>query len=221
MPEMNLLHLVGEASLFAQMVLLLLVVLLYMSLWYILRKRTVLKDYEAHCNAFDKEFWAGGDIAVLEERVKSGEFGAHGLAHIFLHGQEEFKKACETGGENVELILEGVRRALDNSVQNEETLLNRHMYFLSTVASVSPYIGLLGTVWGIINAFQSLAQTSQATIALVAPGIAEALVATAMGLLSAIPALIAYNYFSARLEVLSARFDNFANHYLNILHRNL
>ena len=220
MPNMDILHLVSEASLFAQLVLLVLVVLLYFSLWYILRKRSVLKDYEERCNAFDKEFWAGGDIGVLEERAKSGEFGQNGLSQIFLHGQDEFKKACETGG-GVELILEGVRRSLDSSIVHEETLLSRHMQFLATVASVSPYIGLLGTVWGIINAFQSLTQTSQATIALVAPGIAEALVATAMGLLAAIPALIAYNYFSNRLERLSVRFDNFANHYLNILHRNM
>ncbi|MCH9757603.1 MAG: protein TolQ [Proteobacteria bacterium] len=218
---MNMLHLVAEASLFAQLILLVLLVLLYLSLWFILRKRRVLKDYEDKCNAFEKEFWAGGDISVLEERVRSREFGDYGLAQIFLFGQEEFKKACEIGGENVELILEGVRRALDISIQNEETRLNRHMQFLATVSGVSPYIGLLGTVWGIINAFQSLAQTSQATIALVAPGIAEALIATAMGLLAAIPALIAYNYFSGRLESLGTRFDNFANHYLNILHRNL
>jgi biopolymer transport protein TolQ len=95
------------------------------------------------------------------------------------------------------------------------------MQFLATVAGVSPYIGLLGTVWGIINAFHSLTQTSQATIALVAPGIAEALVATAMGLLAAIPALIAYNYFAQRLEQMEARFENFSNQYLNILQRTL
>ena len=221
MSDMNVIHLISEASLFAQLVLFVLVVLLYLSLWYILRKRAVLRDYEDKCNKFEKEFWGGGDISVLEERVRTREFGEYGLAQIFLHGQDEFKKACEIGGENIELILEGVRRAMDISIQSEETRLNRHMQFLATVSGVSPYIGLLGTVWGIINAFQSLTQTAQATISLVAPGIAEALIATAMGLLAAIPALIAYNYFSNRLEILSARFDNFANHYLNILHRNL
>lgn len=218
---MNVIHLIADASLVAQIVLLILVILLYLAVWFIIRKRWVLKDYIDKCNQFEKEFWAGGDIGVLEERVRSNEFGEYGLAHIFLLGQEEFKKACETGGDNIELILEGVRRALDISIQNEETRLNRYMQFLATVASVSPYIGLFGTVWGIIIAFQSIAQSSQATIASVAPGIAEALIATAMALLSAIPALIAYNYFSSQLEILSARFDNFANHYLNILHRNL
>ena len=110
---------------------------------------------------------------------------------------------------------------MDIAIHHQEEKLNRHMLFLATVAGVSPYIGLLGTVWGIINAFQSLTETSQATIALVAPGIAEALIATAMGLIAAIPALIAYNYFSGRVERLQLSFDNFSNHYINILHRNL
>lgn len=225
MADFNLLHLVWEASLFAQLVLLILVMLLYFSLWYILRKRLVLRAYERRCDEFEKAFWAGGDIGVLEERVKAGDYGKHGLAQLFLFGQEEFRKACdpdsESASDNNELILEGVRRALDIAAQHEEEFLSRHMQFLATVSGVSPYIGLLGTVWGIISAFQSLTQTSQATIALVAPGIAEALVATAMGLLAAIPALIAFNYYSSRLEKLYARMDSFSNHYLNILHRNL
>lgn len=215
-------HLIADATLFAQLVLLVLVALLYFSLWYILRKRTALRRYEKECDNFERDFWSGGDISQLDERVRSGEYGKHGLAQIFISGQDEFKKArAATGGKNRELVLEGVRRAMDVALQHEETHLNRHMQFLATVAGVSPYIGLLGTVWGMINAFRSLAQTSQATIALVAPGIAEALIATVMGLLAAIPALIAYNYFSARGETLYGRLDNFANHYLNILHRNL
>lgn len=221
MANFELVNLIWKASPFAQLVLLTLMTLLYFSLWYIIRKRRVLKIYEQHSDAFEKEFWAGGDIGVLEERARSGEYGEHGLAQLFLHGQGEFKKACEVGGDNTNLILEGVSRALDIAAQHEETYLSRHMQFLATVSGVSPYIGLLGTVWGIITAFQSLTQTSQATIALVAPGIAEALVATAMGLLAAIPALIAYNYFSTRLDNINARFDNFSKHYLNILHRNL
>ena len=221
MSGVDLFSLVLKASPFAQLILLVLVVLLYLSLWYILRKRLVLRSYERHSDRFERDFWAGGDIAVLEQRVRSGEYGSRGLAQLFLFGQDEFKKACAVGGDNVDLVLEGVRRALDIAAQHEEDYLNRHMSFLGTVSGVSPYIGLLGTVWGIMSAFQSLAQTSQATIALVAPGIAEALIATAMGLLAAITALIAYNYFSNRLEVMSARFENFANHYLNILHRNL
>lgn len=221
MSDKGFFALILQASPVAQLVLLLLALILYLTIWKILRKRIGLRGYENDCNLFEEDFWHGGDLDALESRARAGDYGTQGLARVFLEGQEEFKKACETGGDNVDLILDGVRRAMDAAVQRENVFWGRHMQFLATAAGVSPYIGLLGTVWGIINAFQALTETSQATIALVAPGIAESLVATAMGLLAAIPALVAYNYFSHRLERLEARFENFANQYLNILHRNL
>lgn len=217
-----------QASPVAQAVLLVLAVLLYLTLWHIFRKRRALRAYENDCRAFEDDFWGGAELGGLLARVQSGEYGEQGLAQIFRAGQVEFMKAHnadavrgEGGGNKNELIIEGTRRAMQAAIQNEEAVLNRRMLFLATVAGVSPYIGLLGTVWGIINAFQSLSKSSQATVALVAPGIAEALVATAMGLLAAIPALVAYNYYTGRLERLTGRFDTFANHYLNILHRNM
>lgn len=212
--------LILQASPVAQLVLLTLAVILYLTVWKILRKRIGLRGYENDCDLFEEDFWHGGDLDALEKRARAGDYGTQGLSRVFLDGQEEFKKVCDAG-DNVDLILEGVRRAMDASIQRENAFWGRHMQFLATAAGVSPYIGLLGTVWGIINAFQALTETSQATVALVAPGIAESLVATAMGLLAAIPALVAYNYFSHRLERLEARFENFANQYLNILHRNL
>ncbi len=212
--------LVLQASPFAQLVLLTLAVILYLTIWKILHKRIGLRGYENDCDLFEESFWHGGDLDALEMRARAGDFGAQGLSRVFLDGQEEFKKAC-SAGDNADLILEGVRRAMDAAMQRENVFWGRHMQFLATAAGVSPYIGLLGTVWGIINAFQALTETSQATVALVAPGIAESLVATAMGLLAAIPALVAYNYYSHRVESLEARFENFANQYLNILHRNL
>lgn len=212
--------LVLSASPAAQLVLLTLAVLLYLTLWKILRKRNGLRGYENDCDLFEEDFWHGGDLNALETRARAGDYGAQGLSRVFLEGQEEFKKACESG-DNPNLVLESVHRAMDAASQRENEYLSRHMQFLATVAGVSPYIGLLGTVWGIINAFQALTKTSQATVALVAPGIAESLVATAMGLLAAIPALIAYNYFAQRLEQLETRFENFSNQYLNILQRNL
>lgn len=221
MSDKSFLSLILHASPVAQLVLLILLVLLYLTVWKILRKRGGLRGYESDCDLFEEDFWHGGDLNMLEVRARAGDYGTQGLARVFLEGQEEFKKACEIGGENLDLILASVRRAMDAAIQRENVFWGRHMQFLATVAGVSPYIGLLGTVWGIINAFQALTGTSQATIALVAPGIAESLVATAMGLLAAIPALIAFNYFSQRLEQLEARFDNFANQYLNILHRNI
>ncbi len=220
MPDKSFAALVLQASPVAQLVLLVLLVLLYLTVWKILRKRMGLRGYEDDCNAFEEDFWHGGDLDALETRARAGDYGTQGLPRVFMEGQEEFKKACEAG-QNADLILAGVRRAMDAAIQRENIFLGRHMHFLATVAGVSPYIGLLGTVWGIINAFQALTKTSQATVALVAPGIAESLVATAMGLLAAIPALVAYNYFTGRLEQLEIRFDNFANQYLNILHRNM
>lgn len=220
MLDKGFLSLILQASPAAQIVLLTLAIILYLTVWKILRKRAGLRGYENDCNLFEEDFWHGGDLDALESRARAGDYGAQGLSRVFLEGQEEFKKACGADAD-ADLILEGVRRAMDAAVQRESIFWGRHMQFLATAAGVSPYIGLLGTVWGIINAFQSLVETSQATVALVAPGIAESLVATAMGLLAAIPALVAYNYFSQRLERLEARFDNFANQYLNILHRSL
>ena len=202
----------------AQAVLLLLLVLLYLTVWKILRKRLGLRYYEGDCDLFERDFWHGGDLEDLEARAREGDYGERGLARVFLDGQEEFKKA-RGGNDNASLILDGVRGAMEAALQRENVFLGRHMQFLATVAGVSPYIGLLGTVWGIINAFQALTRTSQATVALVAPGIAESLVATAMGLLAAIPALVAYNYFANRLERLESRFENFISQYLNILRR--
>jgi len=222
MSGIEVIGLVLKASVFAQLVLLTLLVLLYFSLWYILRKRLVLRHYEKQCDAFENDFWNGGNIEGIYARASNGDYGERGLAQLFLFGQNEMRKsAALADGENADLLLDGVRRAIDIAIQHEETYLHRHMQFLKTVAGVSPYIGLLGTVWGMINAMQSLTQTAQATISLVAPGIAEALVATAMGLLAAIIAFIAYNYYINRLEQMSNRFDNFTNHYLNLLRRNL
>ena len=222
MANKNFLELILDASPVAQLVLLILLTLLYLTIWKILRKRSGLRGYENDCRLFEDEFWHGDDLDVLELRVKAGDYGQQGLSQIFLEGQLEYKKGYNKSSKsNPELLLEGVRRAMEAAMQHENVFLGRHMQFLATVASVSPYIGLLGTVWGIINAFQALTKTSQATISLVAPGIAESLVATAMGLLAAIPALIAYNYFNYQIERVETRFDNFMNQYLNILHRNL
>ena len=217
----DFIDLVLDASWAAQSILLLLLALLFFTVWFILRKRRVLRRYEAACDAFERAFWGGSGIGALAARVRGGEFGDGGLAKIFLAGQGEFDKQRDAGAKNPELILPGVRRAMDAAMQRENQQLDRHMEFLSTTAGFSPYVGLLGTVWGIINAFSGLIDSSQATIAQVAPGIAEALVATAMGLIAAIPALIAFNHYSSRLSALDARFEIFADNYLNILARNL
>ena len=217
----DFLDLVLDASLAAQSILLLLLALLFFTVWYILRKRLVLRRYEAACAEFERAFWGGGGMGARAARARGGEFGDGGLAKIFLAGQGEYDKQTDAGAQNPEIILTGARRAMDAEIQRENELLSRHMEFFASVAGSAPYIGLLGTVWGIINAFSGLIDSSQATIAQVAPGIAEALVATAMGLLAAIPAHLAYNHYDSRLGRLDARFETFADRYINILSRNL
>ena len=155
-----MLTLILQASPVAQAVLLVLAVLLYLTLWYIFRKRLMLRGYESDCRAFENDFWGGAEVGGLYRRVQAGEYGEQGLAQIFRAGQTEFMKARDAVGEKIdgdkndksELIIEGTRRAMQAAIQHEENILNRQMLFLATVAGVSPYIGLLGTVWGIINA---------------------------------------------------------------------
>lgn len=220
METVGILSLVLKASLFAQSILLILVVLLYLTIWFILRKVAVIRQYQKSCDAFDKQFWSGKDTDAIESAVLMSDNRQLGLTQLFLLAQDEFRKSHEKLHDSAQ-VTESVKRALEVAILHEEEFLDRHMQFLATVASVSPYIGLLGTVWGIITAFQALSSTSQATIALVAPGIAEALVATAMGLLAAIPALIAFNYFNRRNEIFSLRFEAFANRYLNLISRHI
>ena len=221
MHSFNLMILLADASLFAQVILFVLAMMLYLSLWYILRKRYALRRYERACASFEKDFIAVSDLQVLEKLYRTGTQSRQGLVGLFLLGQDELRKSKNGSSVDRRLTVDGIRRSLEVAIESENTYLDRHMQFLATVASVSPYIGLLGTVWGIISAFQSLAQTSQATIAQVAPGIAEALVATAMGLLAAIPALVAYNYFNKRLQNLTVRLENFSNRYVNAVSRHL
>ena len=219
--ETGIWALVLKASLFAKAILGLLAVLLYLTLWHIFRKRRVLRLVTRDCAAFETAFWSGRNAKGLLMDARDEEFGEIGLAPIFISGWEEVEKLRAAGVVAPDLVVESARRAMNARAQQESDYLNRHMQFLATVAGVSPYIGLLGTVWGIITSFRSLANATQATIAHVAPGIAEALIATAMGLLAAIPAVVAYNYFHGRIEAIIARFENFIDYYSNILHRNL
>lgn len=219
--DLDFLALIWKASPFAQGVLLLLTVLLYFSLWYILRKRTAYKRISRLCDRFERHFWSGTALTELEAGARRGDYGTSGLSQIFLAGHQEYRKLHSAAISDSEAILESVRRAMNITTQQEIEKLQSHLAFLATVGSVSPYIGLLGTVWGIINAFRSLANVSQATLAHVAPGIAEALIATAMGLFAAIPAVVAYNFFTRRMDRFIAQFENFIDQFSNILRRNL
>ncbi|GLS25438.1 protein TolQ [Marinibactrum halimedae] len=170
---------------------------------------------------FDKEFWSGVDLAELYNRAKVGKQNTVGIENIFRAGFYEFSRLRRQGATDPGVIMQGTERALRVALAREEEKLEANLPFLASVASVSPYIGLFGTVWGIMNSFRGLANVHQATLATVAPGISEALVATAMGLFAAIPAVLAYNRFSARAESLSGNFETFSEEFTALLHRKL
>src|SRR6056300_1043301 len=182
---------------------------------FIYLKIKVLKESEENTNEFEKFFWSGGDLKKLYESLGSSRRGSAGMAEIFRAGYQEYISQKEHGSFDKKSI-ESVRRAMQAAFNRELDSLDRHLPFLASLGSVSPYIGLFGTVWGIMNAFIGLANVVQATLAQVAPGIAEALIATAMGLFAAIPAVIAYNRFAAKVDRLSLRFESFMEEFINI-----
>lgn len=221
MSETDLFSLISRASFFAQAILLTLTIILFCVLFFIIRKTKAYYRIGNDSDNFQNDFWSGGSIESIHAKVLDGEYGTDGLAEVFNSGYREFSKIRTAGIKDHALVVAGVRAAMEIAIQTELTKLQHLLPSLATAASASPYIGLLGTVWGIINAFRSLTTTSQATIAQVAPGIAEALIATAMGLFAAIPAVIAYNHLSARLENFNAQFENFADAFSNLVRRKL
>lgn len=216
--DLSLLSLLLNASLPVQFVMLLLLGISLLSWTYIFSKRTALRRAHEQTRRFEDDFWAGGDLSVLQQAVSSRHAEHGALARIFDAGMTEFVKARRTAT-SPELVLDGPRRAMRAAYQREMDSLESNLSFLASAGSVSPYIGLLGTVWGIMHAFIGLSTMQQATLAAVAPGIAEALIATAIGLFAAIPAVVAYNRYTNEIDRLSIRFDSFVDEFLNILQR--
>lgn len=216
--ELSLISLLLEASIPVQLVMLLLVAISIVSWSYIFSKRAALKRTEEQTRRFEDDFWAGGDLTVLQQAIttRRDEHGA--LARIFEAGMSEFIKARRSNQKG-EALLDGPRRAMRASYQRELDQLESRLNFLASAGSVSPYIGLLGTVWGIMHAFIGLSGAQSATLASVAPGIAEALIATAIGLFAAIPAVVAYNRFTNEVDRIAVRFEGFVDEFLNILQR--
>ncbi|NLZ12059.1 MAG: protein TolQ, partial [Alcaligenaceae bacterium] len=177
-----------------------------------------LKRAHEQTRLFEDDFWAGGDLTALQKSVSASPADYGALARIFDAGMTEFIKARRVSGSG-DALLDGPRRAMRATYQREMDSLESHLNFLASAGSVSPYIGLLGTVWGIMHAFLGLSGMQQATLAAVAPGIAEALIATAIGLFAAIPAVVAYNRYTNEIDRLSIRFDSFIDEFLNILQR--
>jgi biopolymer transport protein TolQ len=217
--DLSFISLIGNASVLVQLVMLLLLVVSMISWWFIFRKMFVVRDAMRRTDQFERSFWSGADLGTLYQGAAGARTNAGSMERIFESGFREFVKLRKQTGTNLAVLMDGTRRAMRATYQREMDHLESHLSFLATVGSVSPYVGLFGTVWGIMNAFRGLANVGQATLAHVAPGIAEALVATAMGLFAAIPAVIAFNHFVRHIERLSIRFDSFMEEFSNILQR--
>lgn len=221
--DMSLLTLITGASLPVQMVMAILLITSLFSWWYIFIKVATIKRAEAESEEFESKFWSGGDLNKLYESVTAGRRKPQGMASIFEAGFKEFirhKQQAKTDTRmEVSDVMEGSRRAMRAAYNRELDDLDAHLPFLASVGSVSPYIGLFGTVWGIMNSFRGLSSVAQATLSQVAPGIAEALIATAIGLFAAIPAVIAYNRFASNVDRLSVRYESFMEEFTNILQR--
>ncbi|HSH28270.1 MAG TPA: protein TolQ [Thiohalobacter sp.] len=216
---MSMLHLILGASPVVQLVMLLLVALSLLSWTLIFHKWKRLGAAQRDARDFEQQFWSGGELAALYQQVAAREQDNEGMADIFEAGFKEYSRLRKQPQVEGGAMVEGAQRAMRVALSREEDRLEAGLSFLATVGSTSPYIGLFGTVWGIMNAFRSLGNVHQATLAMVAPGIAEALIATAMGLFAAIPAVIAYNRFSNDTERLANRYDNFLEEFAALLHR--
>jgi biopolymer transport protein TolQ len=216
--DLSILHLLSNASLLVQLVMLLLLAMSLVSWTMIFKKRGDLKMAVKNANMFERRFWEDDDLNQLYDKIHKQRFKATGLSGIFEAGFGEFMRLKERG-HPPEMVMAGTERAMRVAVSREIDALETHLSFLATVGSTSPYIGLFGTVWGIMNSFRSLAGLQTATLAAVAPGIAEALIATAMGLFAAIPAVVAYNRFSYDVERLTNRYHTFMEELSTLLQR--
>jgi len=215
--DLSFVNLILHASVVVQAVVLMLVLLSLWSWWQIFLKMFQLRRAVRDTDRFEDEFWKGGDLAELYQRTSQSRTGS-GMDHIFTAGFREYAKHRKQGSASL-VTLDSARRAMRAAYQREIDALESNLAGLATVGSVSPYIGLFGTVWGIMNAFRGLANVSQATLANVAPGIAEALIATAIGLFAAIPAVIGYNRYTHDVDRLATRYETFIEEFSNILQR--
>ena len=217
--DLTIVSMIVNASIVVKVVMAILALASMLSWTYIFMKMFSIRRARRLADEFEREFWGGADLVGLYQRAASGRYSTVGLERIFEAGFKEYLKLKGRSGSDLSTLLDGTRRAMKATYQREMDTLESHLSFLATVGSVSPYIGLFGTVWGIMNAFRGLSNVSQATLAQVAPGIAEALVATAMGLFAAIPAVIAYNRYSHDIDRLASRYESFMEELQNILQR--
>jgi biopolymer transport protein TolQ len=207
--DMSLITMILEASLVAKVVLVLLLLASIASWAVIIEKRRLMKQAIGAADEFESSFWSGVDLANLYREIARSDKTPLGMAGIFEAGFREFGRLKQEAGMTAAQLVEGARRSMHVSQLREVDRLEHNLAFLATVGSTSPYVGLFGTVWGIMTSFQALGNVQSATIAMVAPGIADALLATAMGLFAAIPAVIAYNRYADQVDRLEVRYDTF------------
>ena len=216
---MSLLSLVARASVTVQLVMFILFCASVLSWVIIYLKYDVLKNAREDAMRFEDQFWSGINLADLYARSKKNTGNESGMARIFVAGFAEYIRVHKHAMNNAEMMLSGVQRSMKVALAREEERLDSHLSMLATIGSISPYIGLFGTVWGIMRSFTALGSVQHASLAMVAPGIAEALIATAMGLFAAIPAVIAYNRYAERVDRLAISYENFAEEFATILQR--
>ncbi len=219
MADMTVLGLLWEASLPVQIVMLLLVGASLVSWSIIFTKRSLIRRTKDASDEFEAAFWSGGDLNTLYRSATRAKGGSVGMAGIFEAGFREFNRALQAGGSSTDKIVEECRRAMRVAQMREVDRLEQSLATLATIGSTSPYVGLFGTVWGIMTAFMQIGAQQTATLAVVAPPIAEALIATAMGLFAAIPAVIAYNRYADKVVRLEYRYDGFSEEFSSILQR--
>lgn len=217
--DLSLWSLIANASLIVQLVMLGLIVISVSSWWVIVKKALVLSAAKRAADQFEDDFWSGTDLASLYARISRQNELIGGMEAIFLAGFQEFLRLRSQPTMDPESVVSGAQRAMRATGSRELDDLEMYLSLLATTGSTSPYIGLFGTVWGIMNAFRALGLAQQATLAQVAPGIAEALIATAMGLFAAIPAVIFYNRYAHEVDRLANRYETFMEEFSNILQR--
>ena len=220
--NLSILSLILNASVLVQMVMAILLIASVVSWIMIVQRSLFLGAAQRGFREFEDTFWSGIDLNNLyhdlTDRAKE-DGGGDGIENVFRAGFREFNRLAQSDKADPDAVMEGTDRAMRVALSREDEKLSTNLPFLASVASVSPYLGLFGTVWGIMNSFRGLAMVQQATLATVAPGISEALIATAMGLFAAIPAVIAYNRYAAQVEVINGNYETFAEEFSSILHR--
>jgi len=216
--DLSVFHLITNASFVVQFVMFILLAASVISWTFIFYKRKEFNQTLVFTEEFENKFWSGQDLARLYKEISESEFESEGIEKIFVEGYKEFSRMQQKEASPV-IQVESAQRVMNIAMTRELDQLEESLPFLASVGSTSPYIGLFGTVWGIMNSFRALGDVKQATLAHVAPGIAEALIATAIGLFAAIPAVVSYNFFSTRLDKMASRYELFVDEFVVLLQR--